>query len=170
MKTAAPSGPAGPRLSQEHPKASEPSCHLQRWWLSHRISDLPALSLQLGCGSLNYPGRPGHYIDIIPERVSCAEFLYADAYTGAEGDAEWKKKVRVIAELRDDLPPPLLTALRQEYGLEPGMKQRTRPVRYALAEYVKEALIARRIRGWGGPVWRAEVEISPERHSRRCQI
>ena len=104
MKTAAPSGPAGPRLSQEHPKASEPSCHLQRWWLTIEF-DLPALSLQLGCGSLNHPGRPGHYIDIIPERVSCAEFLYADAYTGAEGDAEWKKKVRVDRRtFRDDVP------------------------------------------------------------------
>ena len=103
-------------------------------------------------------GRPGHYIDVIAERVARAEFLGPEAYTGSEGDADWNIKVRVIAELRDDLPVPLCMALRQEYGLEPGMRQRTKPVRYALAEYVKEALMARRVRGWDGPIWRAEVE------------
>jgi hypothetical protein len=49
-------------------------------------------------------GRPGHYIDVIAERVARAEFLGSEVYTGPEGDADWKKKVRIMAELRNDLP------------------------------------------------------------------
>lgn len=103
-------------------------------------------------------GRPGHYIDVIAERVARAEFLGSEVYTGPKGDADWKKKVLVIAELRNDLPLALLTALQQEFNLEPDARQRTRPVRFALAEYVKEALVGRRVRGWDGPIWRAAVE------------
>jgi hypothetical protein len=47
--------------------------------------------------------------------VAGAEFLEAEAHTGAEGDSDWKNKVRVIAELRNDLPSPLLTVLQREF-------------------------------------------------------
>lgn len=103
-------------------------------------------------------GKPGRYIDVIAERVDHAALLDNETYTGEEGDIDWNTKVCVIAELRDDLPPLVREALQKEFNLQQQKRQTTRPVRLALAEYVKQTLEARRVRGWDGPVWRAEVE------------
>jgi hypothetical protein len=101
-------------------------------------------------------GRPGIYIDIVPDRVLRADWLGGGSYVGASGDADWHKKVRIVASLRDDVPGTIAAALRQEHGMIDGYLQ-TKPVRAAVAIYVAEAFEARRVHGWEGPIWQTTV-------------
>lgn len=103
-------------------------------------------------------GRPGIYIDAIPDRVLHAFPPESAAYVSGDGDAEWRRKVRVIARLDNALPDRIVAALRREYCLPDGHAWRTRPVRAAVAPYVMDAFEARRVHGWDGPVWRTEIE------------
>jgi hypothetical protein len=103
-------------------------------------------------------GRPGIYIDIIPDRVLRAHELGREGYVDAAADADWHKKVRVAAYLRDDIPESVLAALRQEYRVATSDHWKTRPVRAAVAPYIAEAFEARRVHGWNGPIWRAEIK------------
>jgi hypothetical protein len=105
-------------------------------------------------------GRPGIYIDIIPERVLEA-FLPLDrsAYVDDSGDVEWRKTVRILLRFNEAVPQPIVAALRQEYGLHDGDAWRTRPVKAAVAPYVIDGFEARRVHGWPDAVWKAEAEL-----------
>jgi hypothetical protein len=101
-------------------------------------------------------GRPGIYIDIVPARAFSACWADDVEFVDAVGDADWHRKVRVVAHLEENLPVTLVAALQQEHGIiEEGML-RTKPIRAATAAYVEEAFVNRRVHGWDGPIWRTE--------------
>jgi hypothetical protein len=84
-------------------------------------------------------GRPGIYIDIIPDRVLRAGWLDSPSYVGASNDSDWHRKVRVVAYLREELPEKIATAMRHEHGIAHGSCLQTRPLRAAVATYVAGA-------------------------------
>lgn len=104
-------------------------------------------------------GRPGDYIDVIPDRILRTETLSCRDYVNAAADADWHRKVRVVASLLRDLPSTVHAALQREYGLASRDQWVTRPVRAAVAPYIADAFETRRVHGWNGPVWRTQIEI-----------
>jgi hypothetical protein len=102
--------------------------------------------------------RPGIYIDVVPDRILRALPLDPSSYVDDSGDTEWRRTVRIVVQLHENLPETVIVALRREYSLHEGHAWQTRPVKAAVAPYVMDAFEARRVHGWEGPVWRTKME------------
>ncbi len=103
-------------------------------------------------------GRPGIYIDVVPDRVLRAVWLDKASYVDANADTAWCQKVRIVATLCEELPDSIAAALRREHGISHGDRRKTKYVRAAVAPYVAEAFETRRVHGWDGPIWQTELQ------------
>jgi hypothetical protein len=99
----------------------------------------------------------GHFIDLVPSRVSelpdVKNDAYVSSYVSYESDDEWNRRVDLTFQLHEDMDENLKEAISLEYAIQ-GEYFVFYDVREALARYVIRQLLERRVEGRDQPIFK----------------
>ena len=143
------------------------SGELTLWFSPHALVDIPQRPHFRGharwaCGDFAF-------IDLVPSRVVSVDDRSREAYTGPADDIEWNNRYDLTLQLSDAIPLDVREVMIQEWGyqlrtVDGNMVLVLKGVRFALLQYIKDAILWRTFHGTSYQVWQEQRGLP---HSRQ---
>lgn len=143
------------------------SGELTLWFSPHALVDIPQRPHFRG--QARWARGDFAFIDLVPSRVVSVDDQSRELYTGPADDSEWNNRCDLTLRLSDNIPVEVREVMVQEWGhqlraVNGQMVFVLQGIRFALLQYIKDAILWRTFHGSSYQVWQVQDQKGlPER-------